>query len=233
MDSWLKLVYGWGYDKAQPAQAAQNLPPHTDDPYIACALGDDRTLHHAMHADPELVNRPGGPLSMPPLVAVTFSSLVQLPAYAEPLRHCCLRLLGRGADPNQTWIDPAFPKSPLSALYGAAGRNHDAEMTRILLEAGANPNDNESLYHSVESSDLTCTRLLLDAGAKVTGTNALGRVMDFDNLEGLRSYCWRAEAIPTRAAFHSTMPSAAVGRSLTSKPCSRPAPIRRRSRRTA
>ncbi len=186
MDSWLKFVYGWGYDKAQPARAAQNLPSSTDDPYIACAVGDERILHQALHGDSEFYNRPGGPLGMPPLIAVTFSSLVQLPAYAEPLHRCCLRLLHRGADPNQTWIDPQFPQGPLRALYGAAGRNHNPEMTRILLAAGAEPNDNESLYHAVESSDLSCARMLLDAGARVTGTNALLRVLDFDNLEGLR-----------------------------------------------
>jgi len=123
---------------------------------------------------------------MTPLIAVTFSSLVQIPEYDPSLRRCCIRLLHRGADPNQTWNDPTYPGSLLSALYGAAGRNHDPEMTRLLLEAGANPNDNESLYHSVESTDLTCMRLLLDAGATVTGTNALCRMLDFDNLEGLR-----------------------------------------------
>jgi hypothetical protein len=28
---------------------------------------------------------------------------------------------------------------PLSALYGAAGKNHDLELTKILLDAGADP----------------------------------------------------------------------------------------------
>jgi ankyrin repeat protein len=74
----------------------------------------------------------------------------------------------------------------LSALYGAAGKNHHAGMTRLLLERGANPNDNESLYHSMESSDLTCTRLLLEAGVKVDGTNAIGHTLDYDRPEGLR-----------------------------------------------
>lgn len=184
MEQWLKLVYGWRHDKAQPLQALQSIPSR--DPYVACATGDERMLERLLDSDPDWANRAGGPLDMPPLVAVTFSGLVQLPAYAEPLRQCCRLLLARRANPNQSWIDPAFPDSPLSALYGAAGRNHDVAMTRILLEAGADPNDNESLYHATEACDLACVRLLLDAGAKVDGANALCKILDFDNLEGLR-----------------------------------------------
>jgi hypothetical protein len=49
-------------------------------------------------------------------------------------------------------------------------------MTQLLLEAGADPNDGESLYHSLEDPD--CTRLLLQHGARVTGTTALRRALD-------------------------------------------------------
>ena len=50
----------------------------------------------------------------------------------------------------------------------------------MLLDAGADPNDGESLYHSVES--LACTRVLLENGARIDDTNALYRALDFDNL---------------------------------------------------
>jgi hypothetical protein len=62
-------------------------------------------------------------------------------------------------------------------LCGAAGKNHDPELTKILLSAGADPNDDESLYHSLES--FTCTRLLLENGARIGGTDALYRALDF------------------------------------------------------
>jgi len=39
-------------------------------------------------------------------------------------------------------------------------RNHDPGLTKLLLDAGADPNDDESLYHSLEN--LACTRLLLE-----------------------------------------------------------------------
>jgi ankyrin repeat protein len=46
----------------------------------------------------------------------------------------------------------------------------------MLLKAGADPNDGEWLYHSLENPD--CTRLLLQYGARVAGTNALRRALD-------------------------------------------------------
>ena len=47
---------------------------------------------------------------------------------------------------------------------------HDTEM---LLDAGADPNDSESLYHAVEGAEPDCLRLLLEAGARVERSNAL------------------------------------------------------------
>ncbi|PRH88553.1 hypothetical protein C5L14_04760 [Labrys okinawensis] len=163
----------------QPALFAQ-------DPWLACITGDEVRLRASIAEDPAFVNRSGGPLAMPPLIGVTHSGLIREPGFREPLLACARLLLAHGADVNASWTDPRWPDSPLSVLYGAAGRTHDEAMTRLLLKAGANPDDNESLYHSVEDSSDTCTRLLLAAGARVTGTNALGRVLDFDKLDTLR-----------------------------------------------
>ena len=59
-------------------------------------------------------------------------------------------------------------------------------MTRILLEAGADPNDGESLYHSMEEHGMDCARLLLEAGARVEGSNALHHCLDQNNIDKLR-----------------------------------------------
>jgi ankyrin repeat protein len=110
--------------------------------------------------------------------------LLQLAAFQDRLRRAAQVLLAAGADPNQR-IGNRYPPGsvtqpddgqPLSALYGAAGLNHDPWLTKLLLDAGADPNDGESLYHSLENPD--CTRLLLQRGARVTGSNALYRAMD-------------------------------------------------------
>jgi len=142
-------------------------------------------IRRAIAADAGWVNTAGGPMGMPPLVAVTHSRLIAEQDFAPRLLACAELLLTNGADANCAWTNPKSPDPPQSALYGAAGRTHNAAMTTLLLAAGANPDDEESLYHSVETSDSTCMRLLLRAGARVTGTNALGRVLDFDRLDDL------------------------------------------------
>lgn len=122
---------------------------------------------------------------MPPLVAATHSALMQLPEFGDRLRRCARLLLKAGADPNQSWVS-APDRHLVSALYGSAGKNHDRELTALLLGAGANPNDNESLYHSTECKDLTCMQLLLEAGASVEGTNAVHHILDREQLAGLK-----------------------------------------------
>jgi hypothetical protein len=197
---WLRLVYsgdvdGRGIDRANPRIAARVFVEGPDvaagSPYLACAIGDEDALQVATKADPTWVNRPGGPLRLPPLVAITHSSLCQVPEFRERLHRCARFLLSAGADPNQRiglrWppasVSAPDDDQPLSALYGAAGRNHDLELTKMLLAAGADPNDGESLYHSLER--FTCTRPLLENGARIAGTNALYRALDFDNFAGL------------------------------------------------
>jgi hypothetical protein len=197
---WLSLVYGsdvaGGQGRARPSIAARMLEEKPDlfddDAYVACAIGDETRLRQMTHDDSGWINRPGGPLNLPPLVAVTHSSLLRVPAYRDRLHACARFLLNAGADPDQAigsrnrWASGSLSEPsqefPLSALYGAAGENHDAELTRLLLDAGANPNDGESLYHSLES--IACVRHLLAAGARVEGM--LYRALDLDNVQTLR-----------------------------------------------
>ena len=191
MRYWLALVYGGnmfpGHFAARPRMALRLLDATPGlvgaDPYLACAICDETAVGRAIASDPKWVNRPSASLKLPPLVALTMSSIAGQPEM-RPHAHRCLRLLlDAGADPNQSWKGE---HGPLSALYGAAGCNHDPELTRMLLAAGANPNDGESLYHSVETHDLTCTRLLLEAGARVEDSNALKHLLDREDLDGLR-----------------------------------------------
>lgn len=201
---WLGLVYGGdlagGTVRPRPELAARILREglqfaDDDDPWFACAIGDDDTVRRTIDADPAWVNRDGGILRIPPLVAVTHSALARVPQFREGILRCLRLLLEHGADPNQSYRNRWPPHSleqpgdeRLSALYGAAGKLHDPEMTRLLLAAGADGNDGESLYHSVEDPNpaLPCTAALLEAGTRVAGSNALARILDVDNLAGLR-----------------------------------------------
>jgi len=195
---WIHKAYGHDTEHADPVFAAKRLKEFPDfvqgDLFLACAIGDEETVRQAIAADPACVNRISFPwrcpgckhnLGMPPLFAVTHSTLLRLPEFRDRLRRCARLLLDAGADPNQFWEDKNWGH-PVSALYGAAGKNHDAELTRMLLEAGADPNDSESIYHAVEGVEPDCLRLLLAAGARVEGSNALHHQLDMDNLERLR-----------------------------------------------
>ena len=162
------------------------------DPYLACAIGNENVLRQATQADPSWVNRPGGPLRLPPLFAVAHSSLLRVAEFRERLHRSAQLLIAAGADVNQRihsrWppasLEEPDTRYPLSTLYGAAGANHDLALTRLLLEAGADPNDGESLYHSLENP--ACTRLLLEHGARIAESNAIYRSIDLENDTALK-----------------------------------------------
>ncbi|HET6682578.1 MAG TPA: ankyrin repeat domain-containing protein [Gaiella sp.] len=141
-------------------------PEIADDPWVGLVLG------RAWAGDP---NAPGGPREWAPLLYVCHSCF--------PSASLAHELLGRGADPNASFENEC---GSMSALYGAAGVAHDPELTRLLLEAGANPNDGESLYHSTESASTACLELLLAHDAETCGTNALAHALDDDRLEHVR-----------------------------------------------
>jgi hypothetical protein len=198
--SWLGLIYpgevSGTVNRANPRVALRAIAEGPDlvagDPYLSCAIGDENALRRATKADPAWLNRPGGPLRLPPLFAVVHSSLLGVAEFRERLHRSAQFLISAGADPNQRIYSRWSPGSlaspderyPLSALYGAAGANHDPALTKLLLEAGADPNDGESLYHSLENPD--CTRLLLEHGARIAQTNAIYRALDLDNAAPLK-----------------------------------------------
>jgi ankyrin repeat protein len=149
------------------AEAILSVSPEIErDPWAALVLGG------GWDGDP---NEPGGPRGWAPLLYVTHSCF----AAVEPARE----LLDRGADPNAFFTNEY---GRMSALYGAAGRVHDPELTRLLLERGANPDDGESLYHATEAESPDCVRVLLEHGASVEGTNALAHALDEDRVEHVR-----------------------------------------------
>lgn len=196
---WLSLVYAGDVTgsmiAARPRVAARILAEFPDlaegAACVACACGDAAAIAQRTQRDPGWVNRAAGPLNLPPLIAVTYSSLVQLPQYREGLYQSARMLLAARADPNarigNRWPPASLQKPddrhPLSALYGAAGSNHDPVLTEMLLDAGADPNDGESLYHSLDRPQ--CTELLLRHGARIAGNNALYRALDLEDATAL------------------------------------------------
>jgi ankyrin repeat protein len=141
-------------------------PGIAGDPWAALTLG------RGWRGDP---NEPGGPRGWAPILYVCHSCFPSVALARELLR--------RGADPNASFENEY---GSMSALYGAAGVAHDPELTRVLLDAGADPNDNESLYHATESASTACLELLLAHGAEPRGTNALAHALDDERLDHVR-----------------------------------------------
>lgn len=190
LDRWRLWTFGAGYQSARPELAARLLRDHPTllegKPVLACAIGDVVSVRKKIASDAAWARSPSSSTMMSPLLCACFSGLIHLPVFAQGIRDCVALLLATGADVHDTTEDPVFPGDPLGALYGAAGRNHDAPLTRMLLDAGADPNDGESLYHAAEATEPECVRLLLKAGARTAGTNALQRALDFERPQTVR-----------------------------------------------
>lgn len=155
--------------------------------YSALVLGDAERVEQELRENPELIRTKGGPRDWEPLLYVCFSRFARRGlSRAVGFTTTAQALLRAGADPNATYIHEQWPDSPLSCLYGATGLNNNPALGLALLEAGANPNDGESLYHSTEHADLACVRLLLKHGASPKGTNALKHMLDREDREGLQ-----------------------------------------------
>jgi ankyrin repeat protein len=136
------------------------------DPWVGLVLG------RGWDGDPA---KPGGPRGWAPVLYAAHSAFAPVGVLRD--------LLARGADPNASFVNE-FGR--MSALYGAAGVVHDVEMTRVLLEAGADPDDGESVYHAAAADDPACLRTLLEHGAQAAGTNALGVALDEERPEHVR-----------------------------------------------
>src|SRR5688572_32740721 len=163
------------------------------DAFVRAAVEGRRSLADALLAEePEVANDPwaqlvlgrgweddaneqGGPLGWAPLLYACHSRFETSDLARE--------LLGRGADPNAFFVNEY---GQMSALYGAAGIKHDPALTRDLLEAGADPDDGESLYHAASADSADCVRVLLEHGASVVGTNAIAAAVDADHVEHVR-----------------------------------------------
>jgi ankyrin repeat protein len=155
--------------------------------WIALVLGDVATLKEVLDSDEGFATRKGGPDNVEPLVYVCFSRFAnRVSGRADALVETARMLLGYGADASTSYTPSDLPENPLSCLYGATGLNNNPQLAVTLLEAGANPNDGESLYHSTEHADHACTKLLLKNGAKVSGSNALNHMLDREDPEGVQ-----------------------------------------------
>jgi hypothetical protein len=159
-----------------------------------CVAGDAEQVAELLATSPGAAREPVGPFGWEPILYATFSRLPRADlGRAEGLRAVARLLLDAGADPNASFDHDGWLQVP---LYGAAGILNDAELTGMLIAAGADPNDNgtrevgEALYHGCEFPDPACAAMLIDAGTDRTVVRyCLGRALNFPYAEVAEMFC--------------------------------------------
>ncbi len=133
--------------------------------HVAAVLGDDVAVRRFLERDPASATAKSPPHGGDALNYLGLSKYLRLDRTRTPaFLRAATALLDAGADPNTGfWTTGQFPERE-TALYGAAGVAHHPEMTRLLLERGADPTDEEVVYHSPEGYDLAAMKLVVETG---------------------------------------------------------------------
>ncbi|HEX7085297.1 MAG TPA: ankyrin repeat domain-containing protein [Vicinamibacterales bacterium] len=162
--------------------------------YTAAILADEPAVRAFLARDPGDAVRQGGPLGWDALTYLCFSRYLRLDrSRSDAFVNTARALLDAGASPNTGWYETidreTQPRQLMeAAIYGAAGIAQHAGLTRLLLERGADPNDEETPYHVPETTDNTVLRILLESGR--LNEKSLGCILvrkaDWHDLEGLR-----------------------------------------------
>ena len=159
--------------------------------HAAAILGDDAAVRRIVERDPGSATAKGGPRGWDALTHLCFSRYLRLDrTRSEGFVRAARALLDAGASANTGWTEPNHQPNPEweSALYGAAGIAHHPELTKLLLERGADPNDGEVVYHTPESYDNRALQLLAETG-KLTDeslTLMLVRKHDWHDYDGIK-----------------------------------------------
>jgi ankyrin repeat protein len=159
--------------------------------YTASILGDDKAVDRCLAANVYDGTRKGGPYEWDALTYLCFSRYLRLDrTRTTGFVKAARALVGVGTNPNTGWFENGHQPQPEweSVIYGAAAVAQSAEVTRLLLDRGADPNDAEMPYHVAESYDLTVLHVLLESG-KLTQdsmTTILLRKADVHDLEGAK-----------------------------------------------
>jgi ankyrin repeat protein len=175
-------------------RAAAILEAHPEiagsDIYVAALLGDDDAVRRFLEADPRNATAKGGPRGWDALTYLCFSKYLRLePGRSDAFLRAATALLDAGASANSGFEDPNHRPNAAweSVLYGAAGVAHHDEMTRLLLEHGADPNDGEVAYHTPETLDNRAMKVLAESGKLTPDSMALllARKFDWHDDEGV------------------------------------------------
>jgi ankyrin repeat protein len=182
----------------------------SSDIHTAAILGNDAAVRRFLALDAGNATAKGGPRGWDALTYLCFSKYLRTSASSvEPLDRsrsdgfvrAATALLDAGASENTGWFDENHQPQPAweSVLYGAAGVVHHAELTRLLLARGAEPNDGEVVYHTPETYDNAALQVLVESGKLNADSLAtmLLRKADWHDYDGIK-YLLEHGADPNR-----------------------------------
>jgi ankyrin repeat protein len=186
----------WGWDRTSTASAAAAEAVLTGAPerartdfLTACLAGEVEVVRQRLDADPGLARCKLPPRDWEPLLYLSYCVLLAQPQRAPRLLEVAKLLLDRRADPNAHYAadDPECGKFP--ALYAAIAVSRSLPLVRLLLEAGANPNDGQSMYHAAEQWTNDALDLLVQHGASAKEVSyCLLHKIDFAHEAGIRRF---------------------------------------------
>ena len=161
--------------------------------YTAAVIADEAAVRDFLARDPANSTAKGGPRGWDALTYLCFSRYLRLDrARSDAFVRTARALLDAGASANTGWIEMIDHPNPRpvieAAIYGAAGIAQHAELTRLLLDRGADPNDEETPYHVIETRDNTVLKVLLESDKfnALSLSTLLLRKCDWHDTEGLR-----------------------------------------------
>jgi ankyrin repeat protein len=170
--------------------------------HTAAILGDAAAVQRFLELNPGNASAKGGPQNWDALTHLCFSKYLRLDrARSDGFMKAARALLDAGASANTGFYEMNHQPKPEweSVLYGAAGVAHHAELTRLLIERGADPNDAEVPYHSPETYDNRALKVLVESGKLTPDSLAtmLLRKADWHDHEGIK-YLLEQGADPNR-----------------------------------
>lgn len=166
-DEFLLASVWHGSLERSEAILAANPEIAADDIHVAAVLGDDAAVSRVIARDAAAATSRGGPRGWDALTYLCFSKYLRLdPSRSDAFVRAARALLDAGASVRTGFWEPDHQPKPEweSVMYGAAGVAHHPELTQLLLEYGADPNDEETPYHAPETYDNRALDVLVRSG---------------------------------------------------------------------